>query len=93
MFTRSDEPQKSTPYQGAMNAKDIAKFCIEQLSAFVKARQGDKPSGSASQSSGSSSGSSSKGGSKSESRSQSSSSSSQSSKASSAVVELTDKAF
>ena len=85
MFTRSDAPQKSTPFEGSLTSKDIAKFCIEQLSVFVKSRLGDKSSGS---SQSGSSGSSSKGGSKSESqsRSTSSSSSSQSSKASSTVI-------
>ena len=88
MFTRSDSPQKSAPFEGTLNSKDIAKFCLEQLSGFVKSRLGDKSSGS------SNSGSSSKGGSKSESQSRgSSSSSSQSSKASSSVIELNDKAF
>lgn len=91
MFTRSDSPPKSTPFEGTLNSKDIAKFCLEQLSGFVKSRLGDKSSGS---SNSGSSGSSSKSGSKSESQSRSSSSSSsQSSKTSSSVIELNDKAF
>jgi hypothetical protein len=38
MFTRSDSPQKSAPFEGTLNSKDIAKFCLEQLSGFVKSR-------------------------------------------------------
>ena len=34
MFTRSDSPQKSAPFEGTLNSKDIAKFCLEQLSGF-----------------------------------------------------------
>lgn len=43
MFTRSDEPQNSKPYEGKFNKKDVAAFCLEQVSAFVKARENKKP--------------------------------------------------
>lgn len=44
MFTRSDEPQNSKPYEGKFNKKDVAAFCLEQLASFVKARENKKPS-------------------------------------------------
>jgi hypothetical protein len=43
MFTRSDEPQHSKPYEGKFHRKDVSAFCLEQLSSFVKAREDKKP--------------------------------------------------
>ena len=38
MFTRSDEPENSTPFQGNFQRKEVAKFCLEQLANHVKKR-------------------------------------------------------
>lgn len=46
IFTRSDDPQNSKPYEGKFNKKDLAAFCLEQLGAYVKAREGKKPTAS-----------------------------------------------
>lgn len=85
MFTRSDDPQNSTPFEGAFNRKDIAKFCLEQLSNHVKKRAASTKAGAGDRQK--SSGSSGAG------RKPSGSSSGQSSKGSSSVIELNDKVF
>lgn len=91
IFTRSDEPQNSKPFQGKFGKKEIADFCLEELANIFKRRDGKTQGSQSSQGSQGSqeSGSSSK----SSTRSKSSSSSSQSSSGSATVIELNDKVF
>ena len=80
IFTRSSEPQNSKQFKGKFNKKDVSAFCLEQLAAFIKARENKTPDSSEKASS---KGSSNSG----------SSSSSQGSSHSGSVIELTDKDF
>jgi hypothetical protein len=87
MFTRSDEPENSTPFKGEFVRKDLAKFCLEQLANFVKKRA------TSTNASGSSGSEEKPSAGPDRTNRKSGGGSSQSSKASSSVIELTDKVF